>query len=174
MKNYTINRFILCGFTGWTLECLWTGLQSLFRHTDKTLPCRTSLWMFPIYGIAVAIAPISAHLKGKPWLLRGSIYASLIFLVEYCTGSILKFFHVCPWDYTDTKYQLNGVVRLDFTPLWIATGLFFEKLLNESHKFSVYRAYCREKTPAESSHSKGSSAKQKKKVFLNPRQRKSN
>ena len=39
--------FLFCGFTGWCLEILWTGLHSLLRG-DAAMKGTTSLLMFPI------------------------------------------------------------------------------------------------------------------------------
>ncbi|MCI8409638.1 MAG: hypothetical protein HFJ09_10295 [Lachnospiraceae bacterium] len=141
MKKFIFNRFLLCGFTGWCLECFWTGLHSLFLSTDRTLRCGSSLWMFPIYGLGIFISPISKKLKGKPIFQRGSIYASLIFLVEYVSGSILRIFHACPWNYSHAKLQVHGLIRLDFAPLWFAVGLLYEKILTENHKFALYKSF---------------------------------
>lgn len=52
-----------------------------------------------------------------------------IFLGEYIFGRILKKHKMCPWDYSKEKYQLDGVIRLDYAPVWFLTGLFYEKIL---------------------------------------------
>lgn len=139
MRKNFIKRFILCGFTGWTFECFWTGLHAIFFSADKTLPCKTSVWMFPIYGLAAVIAPISQRLKGKSILTRGGVYTLLIFLVEFITGSILRVFHACPWNYADAKFQFRELIRLDYAPLWFVSGLFFEHLLQQFHKWELYQ-----------------------------------
>ena len=139
MKKNSICRFLLCGFAGWSLECFWTGIHTLLTTADKTLPCRSSIWMFPIYGMAALIFPLSNFLKGKSTIKRGGIYTILIFLVEFSTGTILNFFHVCPWNYSEAKLQICGVIRLDYAPIWFLVGLFYEKLLKESHKWLLYQ-----------------------------------
>ena len=48
--------FFLCGFTGWCLEILWTGLHSLVTG-HFTMMGKTSLLMFPVYGLAALIRP---------------------------------------------------------------------------------------------------------------------
>ena len=48
--------FFLCGFTGWCLEIIWTGLHSLFTG-HFTMMGKTSLLMFPVYGLAAVIRP---------------------------------------------------------------------------------------------------------------------
>ena len=120
------NNFMKCGLMGWLLEVLWTGFLS-FRRRDMHLTSTTSIWMFPIYGMASMFAPLSKKIKKLPALLRGSIYTGIIFSVEYATGSFLKKRGCCPWDYSKAKHNLKGVIRLDYAPLWFITGLLMER-----------------------------------------------
>ena len=85
--------------------------------------------MFPIYGMAAIIRPIYRLIKHLPALFRGGIYSAGIFLCEYISGTLLKRHNLCPWDYSDAKSNINGVIRLDYAPFWIAAGLIFEKIL---------------------------------------------
>ncbi len=130
MKKSFLTNFILCGFIGWCMECLWTGLDALRKHKDKTLTCHTSVWMFPIYGMAACFSPISQKLKNRSTLLRGGIYAFLIYLGEYSSGLFLKKHNACPWDYSKAKLNYKGIIRFDYAPVWILAGLLFEKVLN--------------------------------------------
>lgn len=131
MKTNFIKDYIKCGFIGWGLECFFTGLGAVAAHKDKKLRCTSSVWMFPIYGLAAAIKPISKKLRRFNVLIRGGVYTALIFITEYCTGSILRKFKACPWDYSKTKYNYKGVVRLDYAPLWFLVGLLYEKVLSK-------------------------------------------
>lgn len=139
MNKFYLKRFILCGILGWSMECFWTGLASIVFTSNRTFPCQTSMWMFPIYGMAVLILPLSKKLNGKSMIQRGGIYTVLIFLVEFLTGSILKFFDACPWDYSDARLQFMGVIRLDYAPLWFIMGLLFEKILIESEHWEYFQ-----------------------------------
>ena len=55
-------NFLICGLTGWCMEILFTSAGSLARH-DGRLIGQTSLWMFPIYGMAACIGPVYAKIK---------------------------------------------------------------------------------------------------------------
>ena len=125
--------FIQCGILGWGMEILWTGLDS-FRRRDFTLTGHSSLWMFPIYGCAAFIGPVSRLLRKKNLLFRGNLYMLGIFLVEFFTGSLLKKKNWCPWDYGDAPLNIHGVIRLDYAPLWLLAGLFFEHVQNSTKK----------------------------------------
>lgn len=121
-------NFLLCGLTGWCMEILFTAFDS-FRRRELQLVGRTSVWMFPIYGLAVCIKPVSAAIRWLPAMLRGTIYAAGIFAVEFCSGTLLKKRNLCPWDYSRARTNIKGVIRLDYTPFWIVAGLIFERLL---------------------------------------------
>lgn len=62
--------FFICGLTGWCMEILFTSLGGLLRG-DLLLNGHTSIWMFPIYGLAAVIGPLSVRLRHWPVLLRG-------------------------------------------------------------------------------------------------------
>lgn len=120
--------FIKCGIIGWGLEIFWTGLHSLFRG-DSHLTGHSSLWMFPIYGLAAAIIPAYEILKPLNFVFRGIIYMMCIFAVEYITGTLLRSRDLCPWDYSSAALNVDGLIRLDYAPVWFAVGLLFEWIL---------------------------------------------
>ncbi|MCM1024828.1 MAG: putative ABC transporter permease [Roseburia sp.] len=126
------NNFLKCGLTGWCMEILFTAADSL-RRRDLTLKGATSLWMFPIYGSAALLAPVSRLLRKKPFWLRGLTYMSLIFSVEYLTGLFLTSRKLCPWDYGKSRWNVRRVIRLDYAPYWFGAGLLFERLLSLPH-----------------------------------------
>ena len=126
-----LKNFLVCGALGWCLECFWTGLGAIRSHKDKMLRCQTSVWMFPIYGMAALFSPISKYLRGVPALFRGMIYTILIYAGEFFSGSLLRKHHSCPWDYSKAKYNYKGLIRLDYAPAWFISGLLFEKVLDK-------------------------------------------
>ena len=124
------NTFLYCGLLGWGLEIFWTGLTSLRRRQMKLMG-QSSYWMFPIYGMAAVLGPVSRILKNKSIWLRGFLYAGGIFLVEFFSGSFLKKYDLCPWDYSKAKLNYKGLIRLDFLPVWFLTGLLYERILQK-------------------------------------------
>ena len=56
------NNFIKCGLAGWSAELCYSSLIARTRDHDKRLMGQTSLYMFPIYGMAAAIGPIRQKL----------------------------------------------------------------------------------------------------------------
>lgn len=130
MKKNITSNFLLCGLSGWCMECFWTGMHSVLKHEDPCLSCNTSIWMFPIYGMAAFISPISKLMKEKNTLVRGGVYTFFIYLTEFSTGKLLKKHQACPWDYSQAKLNYKGIIRLDYAPVWFIVGLFYEKLLS--------------------------------------------
>lgn len=128
-------RFFIYGLLGWGMEIVWTGLHSLFRG-DYRLMGTTSLWMFLIYGLAVFLEPIYSLLASRPLALRGGIYMLCIFIAEYAAGWWLRgMVGACPWDYSTSRFQIQGVIRLDYAPVWFAVGIFYEKIYHMMLRF---------------------------------------
>ncbi len=121
-------NFFLCGLTGWCMEILFTSIGTISR-TDLRLLGQTSVWMFPIYGMASCIRPLYERIRRWPTICRSAVYSVCIMSGEFLSGSILKHFALCPWDYSGSRYNINGIVRLDYMPFWMAAGLVFERLL---------------------------------------------
>ena len=127
-KTLFPQNFMLCGLTGWCMEILFSAVKNV-HHTDRRLMGQTSVWMFPIYGCAALIKPMY-QLTGKlPALARGSIYCAAILTGEFISGSLLKKHGCCPWDYSHARFNIHGVIRLDYAPLWMGAGLLFERIL---------------------------------------------
>lgn len=139
MRDFPLN-FCKCGIAGWCLEVMFTSMESVMAH-DWRLMGRTSLLMFPIYGMGALLAPIgnwvdrwigdSPCRTTDQYMRHGVLYMVLIFTAEYVSGAWLKARGMCPWDYTGRQSSINGLIRLDFAPLWFATGLFFERLTRQ-------------------------------------------
>ena len=123
--NQMIKQFIFCGSLGWCFEVFWTGLGSLFKH-DKKLIGQSSLHMFPIYGSVIFFEPIMNIIAGLPIIVRGVTYMLCIFAAEYYSGTLLRKINACPWDYSNSRYNVQSVIRLDYALLWFAVGLGFE------------------------------------------------
>lgn len=131
--------FIKCGLTGWCLEILFTSFGA-FRRRDMRLQGVTSLWMFPIYGLAVIIKPFAHMLHHKSIVHRGLVYMTGIFIAEYLAGGFLKKRRLCPWNYHFSSWQFKDVIRLDYAPLWFLVGLLYERILMH-HNPSVLKKH---------------------------------
>jgi uncharacterized membrane protein len=123
-----MKRFFIYGLAGWGLEIIWTGLGSLLRG-DLMLSGFSYLWMFPIYGLARFLEPLHDRLRPWPWYLRGLIWMSAFLVIEYTTGWLLKsILGSCPWNYSGSRFSVDGLIRLDYAPAWFFAGFLLERL----------------------------------------------
>lgn len=126
-------RFIIYGLLGWCIEVVWTAVSGKLTSKQQgwRLVGTTYLWMFPIYGlIAPGYEPLHDAIRDWPLLLRGVVYAVGFLAVEYTSGWLLRrLTGTCPWDYSGrARWQLHGLIRWDYAPLWFALGLALEPL----------------------------------------------
>lgn len=141
-------NFLKCGTAGWCLEILFTSVESILTR-DWRLMGRTSLLMFPVYGLGALLGPLERRIdawlddgiwekageeaitgasRGDLALRHGMIDMVLIFCAEYGFGFWMRRLGVCPWDYSGLPTNVSGLIRLDFAPLWFFTGLLFEMI----------------------------------------------
>ena len=125
-------RFLAYGLTGWCTEVLFTGIHDYLRHRDNRLPARTSLWMFPVYGLAQPLfEPLHRRLtrQGTALPVRALAYGAGFLSVEYLTGRMLRAaLGEAPWDYSEASANVHGLIRLDYFPYWAAAGVALEFL----------------------------------------------
>ncbi len=113
------------------MEIFFTALGSLRRRKMK-LVGQTSLYMFPIYGSAALFKPVFKLMKKIALPIRGFFYATVIFASEFASGKLLSKHRVCPWSYERYHWHIDGLIRLDFLPVWFMAGLIFERVLTGS------------------------------------------
>jgi hypothetical protein len=84
----------------------------------------------PVYGLALPLfEPLHDRIRHRPLPLRAALYGAGIMAVEYGSGRLLRrLVGAAPWDYGDARFAIDGVVRLDYLPLWAALGLGLEHL----------------------------------------------
>jgi uncharacterized membrane protein len=125
-----VGRFAVYGGLGWCFEVLFTGLHDFVRTRNRALPSRSSLWMFPIYGLLQPLyEPVHDALRTRPLLVRAATYGAGIMAVEYISGkAIRRLVGTAPWDYSYAKVHIDGLVRPAYFPLWAGVGLAAERV----------------------------------------------
>lgn len=125
-------RFCIYGLLGWCWEVVWTAVteKAWGKQRDWRLVGHTYLWMFPIYGLLAPLGePIHNVLRPHFWLLRGLVYLLAIWVVEFSTGWLLKkLIGKCPWDYSEFRWHIRGIITLEYAPVWFFFGLGFERV----------------------------------------------
>ena len=133
-KNHTIamktlRHLLIYRIAGLVLEVFYTGLAALLQG-DLSMHGFTFLVMLPVYGLGVLLEPVHDRIREQPWWLRGLVYLTLIWSIEYLSGlSFTALLGTCPWHYRD-PLNINGFITLRMAPEWFLTGLGFEVLHN--------------------------------------------
>ena len=86
--------------------------------------------MLPIYAsIQPLYEPLHDALRDRSRVERAAAYAAGFLAVEYASGAILRASRgSAPWDYAEARFNVNGLVRLDYAAYWAAAGLALESL----------------------------------------------
>ena len=123
-----LGRFAAYGLLGWCGEVVFTGIHDYVRDHDSRLPSRTSIWMFPVYGLLSPLyEPLHDAIRERPIPVRAAAYALGLMGVEYSSGVVFRrLLGEAPWDYSYAKRNISGLVRPDYFPLWAALGLALE------------------------------------------------
>jgi uncharacterized membrane protein len=118
-----VARFAVYGLAGWVADSLFVA-----AHTGRRRP--SSLLNVPVYGLAQPFfEPVHDRLRHRSVALRGAVYGVGILGVEYASGRLLRrLVGAAPWDYGRARFSVDGLVRLDYLPLWAAFGLGLERL----------------------------------------------
>lgn len=126
-----LGRFVVYGALGLATELVFTGLKDLVRARGRRFQGHTSPWMFPVYGLAQPLfEPAHDAMRGRvPAPLRALAYAAGFTAVEYASGRVLRAsLGRAPWDYSHARWNLDGLIRADYAPLWALAGLGLERV----------------------------------------------
>ena len=119
-------RFIIYGLLGMIIEILFTGFSDI-KNMNFNLVGHTSVWMFFVYGSAVfVLEPVYGLIKNENTIIRGCVYATTIFFIEFSSGMILDMLNITAWKYQG-ELSVMGYIRLDYAMFWFLLGLVFEK-----------------------------------------------
>ncbi|KAM6956175.1 transmembrane protein 229b [Aplochiton taeniatus] len=109
---------------GFTALCDWWDTQ------DRRLAGHTSLWALPMYALAIYFLELlRSRLLAKrlPILLRLIAYTLFIYLWEFSWGVGLTMLGACPWDYSGFRYNLAGLVTLEYALPWALAAFLAEQ-----------------------------------------------
>lgn len=116
-------RSLVYGLAGWALDSLFVA-----AHTGRRRP--SSLLNIPVYALAQPLfEPVHDRVRRRHVAVRGAAYGVGILGVEYASGRLLRRASgKAPWDYGRARFAVDGLVRLDYLPLWSLFGLGLERL----------------------------------------------
>jgi len=126
-------RFLFYSCFGVALEVIFTSLFDFaFVLSDQRLIGQSYLWMFPVWGVGLMGLEKVSGLEvwiNLQWWKRAFIHAFMIFGIEALYGALLReITGTVPWDYSEALLGIDGLIRLDYFPIWAGLGLGLERL----------------------------------------------
>lgn len=112
---YLIMSFLLYGFLGWIIENLFSYFVNGHFQEDGFLhgPFK------PMYAIAMSILIFFAEATKVSIFFLLPLCFIIPTFIEYVTGySIRRYFHKDYWDYSNLKYNYQGLICLSFSCAW--------------------------------------------------------
>src|ERR1700737_855073 len=122
-------RAVVYGVAGCVGELFFTACTSAAR-THRPRP-HTSPLMLPIYALIQPLfEPVHRAMRGRvPLLGRALVYGGGFHAAEYLSGRLLRrLVGRGHWDYSNARWQVDGLIPFDYFPLWAAAGLMTERL----------------------------------------------
>ncbi|XP_076017018.1 transmembrane protein 229B-like isoform X2 [Genypterus blacodes] len=123
-------RLYVYALHGLLCEVAFTALCDWFSTQDRRLVGHSSLWALPMYATAIYVME---SLRAKLLALHHSLpvrlitYTLFIYLWEFSWGVGLRLMGACPWDYSAYRYNLGGLVTLEYALPWGVASLIVEK-----------------------------------------------
>ena len=137
-------RLLFYGMLGFSYEIIFTSLWDFVASdfTNFKFVGFSSIWSFFIYGTCSFCGEqVYLHTRKRlSTLLRGLIYVQMAYTWEFIGGLILNQFSARTWDYTHYKYDVMGLIALEYAPLWFCSGLlqeYFYEYLTQSLQLSA-------------------------------------
>lgn len=129
MKSY-INYPILFWlfFFGSVLGSLIEGIYCLIRHRRWETHTVTMWGPFCIvYGLGAVVLYTGAVLFEKIHIVwQFLLFSAITTLIEYICGMILKYgLHMKAWDYSNNRFNVQGIICLKMTVFWGFLGVIF-------------------------------------------------
>ncbi|KAM4607338.1 transmembrane protein 229B-like [Polymixia lowei] len=123
-------RLYIYALHGCLCEVVFTAFCDWYETQDRRMAGQSSLWALPMYATAIYLMEqLRATLLDQcyPLPVRLIAYTLLIYLWEFSWGAGLSLLGACPWDYSGYRYNLRGLVTLEYALPWAVASLIAEK-----------------------------------------------
>lgn len=123
-------RLYVYALHGCLCEVAFTAAWDWCSTWDGRLVGHSSLWALPMYAGAIHLMEglrgrlLARHL---PLPLRLTAYTLFIYLWEFSWGAGLRLLGACPWDYSGFRYNLGGLVTLEYALPWAVAAFIAEQ-----------------------------------------------
>jgi len=121
--------FMFCIFSiiGWIVEVLYDSVQ------NKRMVNRGFLMgpYLTVYGTGALMGIfLIGQIQHFNIFIKAVSYLGITTITEYAAGLILlKAFNVKLWDYSNEKFNYNGIICLKFSLFWMLSVFFFDYLM---------------------------------------------
>ncbi|MBI3548100.1 MAG: hypothetical protein HY078_03505 [Elusimicrobia bacterium] len=124
-------KCFLFAVVGLGLEVIETAVLDYPSKKDSRLMGYSSMWYLPFY----AVCPLAyfhyfhSWLFARPLTLRAVLYMLSFWIVEYLSMGLLRLLlgrSPSEESYYQSRWNVQGLIRLDLGPVWIVFGLVFE------------------------------------------------
>ena len=122
-----IQKLIVYGCLGVMLEVFFTGFHSIIILRNRSAISRTSLWMIPVYGGGALWLGFLRTVVPLP-IMFVPLATLSIFAAEYVAGWIFRKLGIRIWDYSHSKFSIQGLIRVDYLPFWLMVAVAFDQL----------------------------------------------
>ncbi|XP_071387535.1 transmembrane protein 229B-like [Centroberyx affinis] len=123
-------RLYVYALHGCLCEVAFTAAWDWCHTRDGRLAGHSSLWALPMYATAIYLMEsLRAGLlsRRRPLAARLLAYTLFVYLWELSWGLGLRLLGACPWDYSGYRYNLAGLVTLEYALPWAVASLIAEK-----------------------------------------------
>ncbi|XP_044071078.1 transmembrane protein 229B-like isoform X1 [Siniperca chuatsi] len=123
-------RLYVYALHGCFCEVAFTAVWDWCSTHDRRLAGHSSLWALPMYATAIYfMESLRSRLLDQhhPLPVRLTAYTVFIYLWEFSWGAGLRLLGACPWDYSGYRYNLGGLVTLEYALPWAVAAFIAEK-----------------------------------------------
>ena len=112
-------------------ELTFTALWNFQVKPDARLMGESSIWSVWVYGMGSLLHEycVYSRLKERNSLVRILVGVAYTYVWEYANGCVLSLFAACPWDYSDRRWNVHGLITFEYIPVWILGGILHEQLI---------------------------------------------
>ncbi len=130
--------FLLYTVLGISTEAIFTAVGDIIRDQldgkpfNWYLPCRTNLWVIPVYGVSATVAfsfigSFTPKFFRWPWWARGLVYMFVIYGFEFMWAlAIESLLGIQVWDYRHSEYRVWRYINPQFCVFWFGFGFVLE------------------------------------------------
>lgn len=130
-------EMVLFAVLGLGFEVIFTSITDIRKDKRRFMMGYSSLWYAPLYALAPLLLNLtSGWLFTVSFWVRGVVYALVIFGVEYVGMLFLRLLlgaSPSQEHYYTSRWNIHGLIRLDYFPAMFLMGLAFEVVFRQLH-----------------------------------------